>query len=437
MFMVIMARPREFFLSPVLFFLYYSFFFITFADQYNYDKKMNIILSDNLETRFELLPLTFTRPCGDLRCGILTIQEKWQKLSGENVSLLGDDYLRKKYAPIFSGDNFVVESTVLPDEDFFNAVKVLQKGEGIVFNGLLIAARLNDEDSEKFYADRKSLSVNVKECKIVSKINFTWDIFSLNEQEIEKDFFMLTKGRKSQELSPTNRFLQKERIFVEEGVTAEFSIINPAGGYVYLGKNSEVMENAVIHGSLALCEHSVVKISAKIYGATTMGPYTKCGGEVNNAVIWGYSNKGHDGFLGNSVLGQWCNLGADTNNSNLKNNYAEVKVWNYAKHRFVKTGLQFCGLIMGDHSKSSINTMFNTGTVVGVSSNVFGSGFPRNFVPSFAWGGADTSYETYPLKKALETAQIMMARRHIELDEVETEILTHVFEETQNLRKNF
>ncbi|MBQ5539511.1 MAG: glucose-1-phosphate thymidylyltransferase, partial [Bacteroidales bacterium] len=238
---------------------------------------MNIILSDNLETRFELLPLTFTRPCGDLRCGILTIQEKWQRLTGENVSLLGDDYLRKKYSPVFSGDNFVVESTVLPDEDFFNAVKALQKGEGIVFNGLLIAARLNDEDSEKFYADRKSLSVNAKECKNVSKINFTWDIFSLNEQEIEKDFFMLTKGRKSQELSPTNRFLQKERIFVEEGVTAEFSIINPAGGYVYLGKNSEVMENAVIHGSLALCEHSVVKISAKIYGATTMGPYTKCG----------------------------------------------------------------------------------------------------------------------------------------------------------------
>ena len=398
---------------------------------------MNIILSDNLENRFELLPLTFTRPCGDLRCGILTIQEKWQKRTGEQVTLLGDDYLRQKFTPKFSGDNFVVEATVLPDEDFLSEVKKLQKGEGLTFDGLLIAARLDDEDALKFYADRKSLNLNTKECKNVSKINFTWDIFTLNEQEIEKDFFILTKGRKSQELSPTNRFLQKERIFVEEGVTAEFSIINPAGGYVYLGKNSEVMENAVIHGSLALCEHSVVKISAKIYGATTMGPHTKCGGEVNNAVIWGYSNKGHDGFLGNSVLGQWCNLGADTNNSNLKNNYAEVKVWNYAKHRFVKTGLQFCGLIMGDHSKSSINTMFNTGTVVGVSSNVFGSGFPRNFVPSFAWGGADSSYETYPLTKALETAQIMMARRHIELDEIETAILSHVFEETQNLRKNF
>ena len=398
---------------------------------------MNIILSDNLEERFELLPLTFTRPCGDLRCGILTIEDKWKKISGENVSLLGEEYLRKKFKPVFSNDNFCVESTILPDKDFFLEVSKLEKGTGLSFNGSLIAARLNDEDSLKFFSDRKSLSISTKECKNISKITYTWDIFTLNEQEIEKDFFLITSGRKSAELSPTNRYLEKERIFVEEGAKAEFSIINPAGGYVYLGKDSEIMENAVIHGSLALCEGSVVKISAKIYGATTMGPHTKCGGEVNNSVIWGYSNKGHDGFLGNAVLGQWCNLGADTNNSNLKNNYAEVKVWNYAKHRFVKTGLQFCGLIMGDHSKSSINTMFNTGTVVGVSSNVFGSGFPRNFVPSFAWGGADSAYETYPLKKALETASIMMKRRHIELDEIETEILTHIFEETQNLRKNF
>ena len=400
-------------------------------------KIMNIILSDNLEHRSELLPLTFTRPAGDLRVGILTIQEKWQKLTGEQVSLLGDDYLRVKYKPVFAGDNFVVESTVLPDADFVNEVKSLNKGEGIVFNGELVAARLDDQDTEKFYADRKSLNVNSKEYKELSKFTHTWDIFVENEKEIERDFHLVTKGRKSAELSSTNRFLQKDHIFVEEGVKAEFSIINPDGGYVYLGKDSEVMENAVIHGSLALCEHSVVKISAKIYGATTMGPYTKCGGEVNNAVIWGYSNKGHDGFLGNSVLGQWCNLGADTNNSNLKNNYAEVKVWNYATHRFVKTGLQFCGLIMGDHSKSSINTMFNTGTVVGVSSNVFGAGFPRNFVPSFAWGGADTSYETYPFKKALETAEIMMARRHKVLDQTEIDILQHVFEETQSLRSHF
>ena len=339
-------------------------------------------------------PLTFTRPAGNLRVGILTIDEKWAKYLPEaQISLLSVDYLRNKFVPIFEADNYVIDSSILPDHDLAEAVKSLQKGEGLSVNGEIIAARLDESDTMLFYFDRSSIKINCKEIAQVSRLNYTWDIFTFNEQEIEKDFKLITAGRKSQKLSDTNRILQPERIFVEEGVNAEFSIINPAGGYVYLGKESEVMENAVIHGSLALCEHSVVKISAKIYGATTMGPYTKCGGEVNNAVIWGYSNKGHDGFLGNSVLGQWCNLGADTNNSNLKNNYAEVKVWNYAKHRFIKTGLQFCGLIMGDHSKSSINTMFNTGTVVGVSSNVFGAGFPRNFVPSFAWGGA-AGYET-------------------------------------------
>lgn len=397
---------------------------------------MNIILSDDKTNRMDLLPLTFTRPAGDLRIGILTIQEKWQHLSNEQVSLLGDEYLRTKYKPIITDDNFVVDSRILPTKELFAEVSLLQKGEAIANDEHIIAARLDAEDTMAFFNDRSTLSIATKKTAPLSRINNTWDIFTLNETEIEKDFHLLTDGRKSAELSPTNRYLQRERIFVEEGANVEFAIINPANGYVYIGKDSEIMENAVIHGSLALCEHSCIKIGAKIYGATTMGPHTKCGGEVNNSVIWGYSNKGHDGFLGNSVLGQWCNLGADTNNSNLKNNYAEVKLWSYAKHRFVKTGLQFCGLIMGDHSKSSINTMFNTGTVIGVSCNIFGTGFPRNYVPSFSWGGADSGYEQYPLKNALTTAQIMMARRNIALDDTETAILTHVFEETQELRKH-
>ncbi len=396
---------------------------------------MNIILSDNHAERLELAPLTFTRPAGDLRCGILTIQEKWQKYTNGQVSLLGEEYLRKKYVPIIEDTNIVVDSRVLPTADLAKAACALQKGEGLEANGELIAACLDAGDTMKFFADRDVASISSrKQISGISTIKNTWDIFSLNEQEIERDFHLITAGRKSAELSDTNRCLQRERIFVEEGAKAEFAILNPAGGYIYLGKDSEVMENAVIHGSLALCEHSCVKIGAKIYGATTMGPHTKCGGEVNNSVIWGYSNKGHDGFLGNSVLGQWCNLGADTNNSNLKNNYAEVKLWSYSRKRFVKTGLQFCGLIMGDHSKSSINTMFNTGTVIGVSCNIFGTGFPRNFVPSFSWGGADSGYETYPIKNALTTAQIMMKRRHIDLDEIETEILTHIFNETEELK---
>ncbi len=396
---------------------------------------MNIILSDNHAERLGLAPLTFTRPAGDLRCGILTIQEKWQKITGEQVSLLGEEYLRKKYVPIFEDSNIVVDSRILPTPELAKAICSLRKGEAIVADSEILAACLDASDAITFFEGRNNLRVSyINTTAEISMIKNTWDIFSLNEQEIERDFHLITAGRKSAELSDTNRCLQRERIFVEEGAKAEFAILNPAGGYIYLGKDSEVMENAVIHGSLALCEHSCVKIGAKIYGATTMGPHTKCGGEVNNSVIWGYSNKGHDGFLGNSVLGQWCNLGADTNNSNLKNNYAEVKLWSYAKRRFVKTGLQFCGLIMGDHSKSSINTMFNTGTVIGVSCNIFGTGFPRNFVPSFSWGGADSGYETYPIKNALTTAQIMMKRRHIDLDEIETEILTHIFNETEELK---
>lgn len=351
------------------------------------------------------------------------------------MSLLGEEYLRRKFVPIIEDTNIVADSRILPAADLAKAVCALQKGECLSADGNIVAACLDADDTVKFFENRDDIAVSrTKEIAGVSCIKNTWDIFSLNEQEIERDFHLITAGRKSAVLSDTNRCLQPERIFVEEGAKAEFAILNPAGGYIYLGKDSEVMENAVIHGSMALCEHSCVKIGAKIYGATTMGPHTKCGGEVNNSVIWGYSNKGHDGFLGNSVLGQWCNLGADTNNSNLKNNYAEVKLWSYARKRFVKTGLQFCGLIMGDHSKSSINTMFNTGTVIGVSCNIFGTGFPRNFVPSYSWGGADSGYETYPLKNALTTAQIMMKRRDIELDDIETEILTHIFNETEELK---
>jgi len=397
---------------------------------------MNIVLADDHANRLDLMPLTLTRPAGDLRCGILTIQEKWQKITNGQVSLLGEEYLRKKYVPIIESDNIVVDSRVLPTPELAKAVCALGKGEGITCDGELIAANLDAGDAMSFFECRTALALGGKtvEMKTLSSIKNTWDIFTLNEQEIENDFRLLTNGRKSAPLSDTNRCLQPERIFAEEGAKAEFAILNPAGGYIYLGKDSEVMENAVLHGSVALCEHACVKIAAKIYGATTLGPHCKCGGEVNNSVLWGYSNKGHDGFLGNSVLGQWCNLGADTNNSNLKNNYAEVKLWSYARKRFVKTGLQFCGLIMGDHSKSSINTMFNTGTVIGVNCNIFGTGFPRNFVPSFSWGGADSGYETYPLKNALTTAQIMMKRRNIDLDDIETEILTHVFNETEDLK---
>lgn len=396
---------------------------------------MNIILVDTVENHVNFLPLTFTRPLGDLRCGVLTIKEKWECLKADKVSFLAPEYLQKVFEPCFSNINIVVDSSIIPDKDFFNAVCSLREGEAIVKDDNFLAAVVDDQDAREVFTYGVNLIKKAYNGH-VTRLQHVWDLFVLNGQEIEKDFKLITSGRKSQALSKTNRLLEKDKIFVEEGVNAEFSIINPAGGYVYLGKDSVLMENSVIHGSLALCQHSTIKMSAKIYGPVTIGPHSKVGGEVAESVIQGYSNKGHDGYLGNSVLGYWCNLGADTNNSNLKNNYAEVKLWSYDTHRFVKTGLQFCGLIMGDHSKSSINTMFNTGTIVGVSANIFGSGFPRNFVPSFSWGGS-AGYETYPFNKAVETAQLVMKRRNMQLTQPELDVLKHIFEATAGFRQNF
>jgi UDP-N-acetylglucosamine diphosphorylase/glucosamine-1-phosphate N-acetyltransferase len=244
----------------------------------------------------------------------------------------------------------------------------------------------------------------------------------------------LTKGRKSQPLNNSCRNIGKGKIFIEEGASANDTTFNTTTGCIYIGKDAEVMEGSVVRGPFALCEHSVLKMSSKIYGATTIGPHSKVGGEVNNSVVFGYSNKAHDGFLGNSVIGEWCNLGADTNNSNLKNNYANVKLWNYSGENFIDTGLQFCGLIMGDHSKCGINTMFNTGTVAGVSSNIFGSGFPRNFIPSFSWGGAQ-GFTTYRFEHAIETAQLVMQRRNTELTDNDKDILKYIFDNDEKFRK--
>lgn len=404
---------------------------------------MNIIFAQSKNDYQSFLPLTFTRPIADLRIGIVTIKEKYLNLGAENVSFFAEKYLRKLFKiNIEAKNNFLVNSTILPNADLLKAINSLKEGHALWQNEVFIAANLNKAQLEALYQSIENIEFKDDDFKKeeykgeICKINHLWDLFSLNEKEIENDFMIITKGRKSMELSDDNRLKNKERIFVEEGAQADFSIINPAGGYVYIGKDAHLMENSVIHGSLALCEHSTIKMSAKIYGATTIGPHCKVGGEVSNAILQAYSNKGHDGFLGNSVLGHWCNLGADTNNSNLKNNYSEVKLWNYATHRFVKTGLQFCGLIMGDHSKSSINTMFNTGTVVGVSSNVFGSGFPRNFVPSFAWGGGN-GYETYPFKRAIETAELVMKRRDIALKEEDIEVLQYIFDNEAHFRENF
>ena len=388
---------------------------------------MNYILFDG-DVRNALLPFTYTKPVADIRVGILTIREKWEKHLGLTTTTVTEEYLEAKYPMIELEANILINASYLPTEKLVDMIKSLSKNEAI----------FKDEDVIAFYSEENQ-EVNFDDFKQIDyadellQIKNTWDIFAKNAEAIQTDFDLITDGRTSAKIPDTVNCVNKENIFVEEGAKLTFATLNATDGPIYIGKNAEIMEGVVVRGALAMCEKSVLKLGAKIYGATTLGPFCKVGGEVNNSVLMGFSNKGHDGFLGNSVIGEWCNLGADTNNSNLKNNYAEVKLWSYKKGGFAKTGLQFCGLMMGDHSKCGINTMFNTGTVIGVSANIFGSGFPRNFVPSFSWGGA-SGFTEYKTNKVFEVAKVVMSRRNEVFDEQEQAILEHVFEETSQYR---
>lgn len=390
---------------------------------------MNYILFDG-DVRNALLPFTYTKPVADLRIGILTIREKWEKHLSLTTTTLTEDYLEKKYPMVEMEENVMINASFCPTEKLVDLVKNLSKNEAIFKGDDVIAFYTSDSQEEVNFDEYKQIEF----ADDVLQIKNTWDIFSLNDKAIQQDFDLLTEGRKSQPIPESVQTINKENIFLEEGAKVSFAILNASSGPIYIGKNAEIMEGSVVRGALAMCENSVLKLGAKIYGATTLGPHCKVGGEVNNSVLMGYSSKAHDGFLGNSVLGEWCNLGADTNNSNLKNNYAEVRLWDYNTGRFARTGLQFCGLMMGDHSKCGINTMFNTGTVIGVSTNIFGSGFPRNFVPSFSWGGA-SGFTEYKIDKVFEVAEVVMKRRNLELDDTEKQILQHIFDITKQYRK--
>ncbi|MGD9978574.1 MAG: GlmU family protein [Bacteroidales bacterium] len=392
--------------------------------------KSYILFDDS--RRENLLPITFTRPVAEIRIGILTITEKWRYYLGDSYSFLTKDYLKEKYPAVnTAGELCLINGGICPDDKLVEAIKNLKAGEALVSDDSVIAGVLRVLPKQApCIADFYSTTIYNQGILQVTNL---WDIFRYNGEAITRDFEMLTKNRKSEEISLTNRALNPSKIFIEKGAKVECSILNAETGPIYIAKEAEVMEGSIIRGPFALCEHSTVKMGAKIYGPTTVGPHSKIGGEVNNSVIFGHSNKAHDGFLGNSVIGEWCNLGADTNNSNLKNNYAEVKLWSYTRKNFTKTGLQFCGLIMADHSKCGINTMFNTGTVVGVCTNIYGSGFPRNFVPCFSWGGA-AGFTVHQPEKAIETAKIVLSRRNIELTGVDEKILLHVFEQTKEFR---
>ena len=389
---------------------------------------MNYILFDG-GVRNSLLPLTFTRPVADIRIGILTIREKWEKYLRLTTTTITEEYLEDKYPMVELEENILINASFCPTDNLVDKVKSLSENEAI-FKGEDVIAFYTSDTQEEVNFDTYS-QIEFEEELI--QVKNTSDIFTLNGKAIQQDFDLITKGRTSMPIPAGVQFLNKENIFIEEGAEIIFASLNASEGPIYIGKDALVMEHSSIRGPFAMCEHTILKMGAKIYKDTTIGPFSKIGGEVNNSVIFGYSSKGHDGYLGNSVIGEWCNLGAGSNNSNLKNNYAEVKLWDYETDRFKKTGLQFCGLIMGDHSKCSINTMFNTGTVIGVSVNLFGSGFPRNFVPSYSWGGA-AGFTTFQMKKVSEVTTEVMKRKNLLLDEKDQKILDYIFEETKQYR---
>ena len=389
---------------------------------------MNYILFDG-NSRINLLPLTYNKPVADIRIGILTIREKWEKWLNTTSTTLTEDYLEKKFPMVEMAENIMINASFLPNKKLVESIKNLRPNQAVFQSDEIIAFFTTDTQDEVDFDSYEIIQCN----KEVIQIKHTWDIFYHNGDALKDDFELITKGRKSASIPSTVHCINKEQIFLEENVDIEIGVLNASDGPIYIGKNTQVMEGSMIRGPFAMGEYSVVKMGSKIYGATTLGPKCKVGGEVNNVILSGYCSKGHEGYLGNAVIGEWCNIGADTNNSNLKNTYAEVKMWEYEEERFVKTGLQFCGLIMGDHSKCGINTMLNTGTIIGISTNIYGSNFPRNFIPSFSWGGA-AGFKTYNIDKAMETSELVMARKNEVFTTEDRKIMEHIFEITKKYR---
>lgn len=385
---------------------------------------MNIILSD-LTSHKKFLPLSYTRSIADFRVGIITIREKWERLLENKIYIKTEDYLQPKYELKIEKTNTIVYSAVIPDTSLVEAILALENSK-LMKNNMLVAYNTDtniDKVPEKTVEYKSEIII----------LNSNTDIFTLNGICIEKDFKLITEGLKSASLSKTNTIFGEHHVFVGNNCFAECATINSSDGPVYIGNNVKIMEGSHIRGPIAICDNAEIKMGAKIYGPTTIGPYCKVGGEINNSVFFSYSNKAHDGFLGQAVISEWCNLGADTNNSNLKNNYAIVKLWDYEMEKFVSTGLQFCGLIMGDHSKCGINTMFNTGTVIGVSANIFGAGFPRNFIPSFSWGGY-SGLNDYKIEIAFDVMTKVMKRRNISLTETDKNIFKYIFDVSAKYR---
>lgn len=392
---------------------------------------MNIALIDLPEHRQKLFPFTMTRPIGDLRIGILTIREKWEKYLGETISFITDETLAKKFKPSLESIDLIINGSVCPNGKLIQAIQDMENGDALFSNDTFIAVKGSFSSTDDFELPVESFDYEGE----MTVINRPWDLFKNNTVEIKADYQLITKGRASCQIKdPHTIVYAPENVFVEEGATIKAAILNAEGGPIYIGKDADIQEGATIRGPFVLGEGSKINMNSKIREGVTIGPSCKIGGEVSNSIVWGNSNKAHDGYLGNAVIGEFCNLGADTNNSNLKNNYDIVKVWDFEEERFISTGLIFCGLMMGDHSKSAINTQFNTGTVVGVACNIFGAGFPRTFLPSFSWGGVPKSIQ-HSFDKAIKTAKIVYDRKGIEFTEADEEILKSIFDDSVKYRQ--
>jgi UDP-N-acetylglucosamine diphosphorylase/glucosamine-1-phosphate N-acetyltransferase len=396
---------------------------------------MNIILFDEPTTKKNLLPFTFTRPAADIRIGILTIREKWEHLIKANYSYLTDLYLAQKFPSITTSENLYVNGSILPNAFLAETILNLKNEQVLEKEGVIIAFRGKIDSLEELKNIGSRENEKISYSRQVKGIKYVYDIFINNGEEIRSDFTLLTKGRTCRSVTdPHTITYNPNDIFIEENVSIRAAVLNAENGPIYIGKNAVIGEGSVIRGATAIGADTVLNLGTRIRGDTTIGPYCKVGGEISNSVIFGYSSKAHDGYLGNSVIGEWCNLGADTNTSNLKNNYKNVKIWNYNAESLKDTERQFCGLMMADHSKCSINTMFNTGTVVGVSANIFGGGFPPSFIPSFSWGGAD-GMTTYHFQQALDVMPKVFERRKKQLTDEDVLILKHIFDETEKYRK--
>ena len=388
---------------------------------------MNIILTEDAIFREQLKPLTLTRPIGMLRIGILTIKEKWEQRLQSTVSFFTDGYLQKKFPVIREELNVYINSSFLPTPELVKLIKNLQKNEAIV-SGLEVVAYM----AEKILSSEELNALPViHELEAADAITLKAlpDTFLINAAQIKADFDLITENRTSAPLTDKYTTVYGEnQLFIEDGVSIKAAIINAESGPVYIGKNAIIQEGALIIGPAAIGEGSMVAFGAKIRPNTTLGPVCRVGGEVGNSIFHAYSNKAHDGFLGNSYIGEWCNLGANTNNSNLKNDYTAVKLYNYHTKSIDSTGELFCGTFMGDYTKAGISTMFNTGTVVGVSCNVFGAGFQEKFIPSFSWGGPPDGYQEYRFEKAVQVINATLARREQSLTEIDLDILKMIIE---------